>query len=846
MDRALVSPLTLIVAPAGAGKTVMLAQWMRSHPELEVVWVDVTTDDDDPVRFAHRLLGGLADIDSRFGDLAPLISLHGGGLGTPLVEALEAQLPDLPEVVVVLDDLHHLSNSVLLSDLGDLVDVLPANVHLVISTRNDLPIAWSRHRLNQDLVEIRQSDLALDDVDAALLLQHISGRSLGTDQVTTLVTRTEGWAAGLQLAGMTLRLYGDSDEFITQFSGDDRLIADYLSTEVLRSKSDDRRDLLLSISVLDRICAELVTHLTDEPNAQMVLDELERDSMFLVPLDPRRQWFRFHHLFRDMLRFTLRAERPAAEERLLRRAATWHLERGEVDVGLEYLLRARSWDDVLDVIMSRGSEVFERGQMATVIRWISQVPEQARDGRRDVNLLLGILKGVEGQAAGAEDILGRVASDVDASLGERACAEVFLASLAQWRPRPEVTIDMALSALELLDRVGDSRIPGIMELTSPQSLETMAVIACGRAQFYAGEMEQGREWLDRGLATRGATYPVWKASGLGSLALLEAWCGNLGRSRAHSDEALAVAREVGLMAHPCTADAYLAQAFAALETGATGRAALSLHEGELRAAANRRNQLSWFGHLASALLSEADDHREEATIAAQAPRNDLGAPPPPIVAERLTALRSRLLRLGGSPQSAQRLLATASSQSLTLTVEHASAFLMLGDLDLAKKLINSLSWPSESTDPLATVEHLLISAWLADLEEARDDGLRLLCEAVEVAEHHSLIDVFVRADPAILQRFPELPTEHSAFRDQVMERADKGRSPQPAKLADPLTDRELEVLSYLPSRLTNSELADHFYVSVNTIKTHMAHIYRKLDVPNRNGAIVRAREIGLL
>ena len=338
LDEALVRPLTLIVAPAGAGKSVLLAQWAATHPELAFVWLEVGVDDDDPVRFAQRLLFGLGGINPDFADLADLTSLHGGGLGTPLLEALEAQLGDLPEVVIVLDDLHHLSNSVLIADLGRLANLLPPNIHLVLSTRTDLPIAWSRHRVRDELTEIRQSDLALDDTDSAVLLERITGRSLGPDRVATLVARTEGWAAGLQLAGMTLRLFDDPDEFITQFSGDDRLIADYLSEEVLLAQPGDRRELLLRVSVLDTMTAELVTLLTGEPSPQLVLEQLERESMFLVPLDTRRVWFRFHHLFQDMLRFKLRAEKPELEAKLLKLAATWHLERGDLSLGLEYLL----------------------------------------------------------------------------------------------------------------------------------------------------------------------------------------------------------------------------------------------------------------------------------------------------------------------------------------------------------------------------------------------------------------------------------------------------------------------------------------------------------------------------
>ena len=657
------------MAPAGAGKSVLLAQWATAHPELNFAWVELVEDHNDPVRFSQRLLQELADINPDFADLRVLTSLHGGGLGAPLLEALEAQMRELPEVVIVLDDLHHLSNPVLIADLGALVDLLPPNIHLVLSTRVDLPIAWSRRRLNAQLTEIRQSDLAFDEVDSAILLTRITGRSLGIDRVAALVARTEGWAAGLQLAGMTLRLHDDVDEFITQFSGDDRLIADYLSEEVLQAQPENRRDFLLRISVLDSFCAELVAHLTDEPHPQVVFEELEREPMFLVPLDTRRRWFRFHHLFRDVLRFKLRAEQPGMEARLLSLAASWHLERGDVNFALEYLLRARDWEGALDVIMARGSEIFEKGEMATVIRWINEVPESARRNRHEVSLLLGILMGVEGFAAGAEDILGRVATASGSSDGERACAQVFLASLVQWRPRPEVSLDMAIRALDTLGQIGETQIPAIMNLSHPASLQTMAVMSCGRAHFQAGNLEQCRDWLVRGLATLGATYPIWKVSGLGSLGLLEAWCGNTERAVALADEALSTAREVGLLAHPSTAEAYLTSALAALENGEPGRASLSLHEGVLRAEANRRSQLSWVGHLVAALLQEAEGKRELAMETVLSARSDLGAPAPPIVADRLVALHSRLLRLGGSAHQAQRLLDTAPSSAAAVEFE---------------------------------------------------------------------------------------------------------------------------------------------------------------------------------
>ena len=846
LDEALDRPLTLIVASAGAGKSVLLSQWAATHPDLTFVWMDLTPSDDDPVRFSQRLFDALGGASPDAGELNSVVSVRGRGLGPSLLELVVAKLAGSPETVIVLEDLHRLSNAALIADLGQLVRLLPDHVHLVLSTRVDPPIAWSRHRLLGGLTEIRQAELAFDAADSSRLLERITGLQLASDQVEALVARTEGWATGLQLAGMMLRLHGDPERFIAQFSGSDRFIADYLSEEVLDAQPESRRQLLLHISVLDEMCADLVSRLTGEPGSQQVLEALEREGMFLVPLDDRRQWYRFHHLFRDLLRFRLRAEDPGAEARLLGQAADWHLRRGEISPAVEYLTRAERWQDALDLIMARGSEVFEYGEMATVIRWIGAVPENARSGRRDISLLLGVLKGAEGQAPGAEDVLRRVVADPGSSPGERAGAQVFLASLAQWRPNPDTSIQMAVQALAMLGGLDHDEIPNLMNLSDPQSLETMAIISGGRAHFLAGHLEEAREWLDRGLTSAGAAYSVWRVSGLGSLSLLEAWSGRIERAEALADEALAIARDVGLLSHPSTADAYLASSLAALERGEPRRAALSLREGTLRAEANRRTPLIWVARLLTALLQAADGHPDLAGTTIHSARHETGAPPPPVVADRLAALRSRLLRLAGSTDEAWRGLNDTELDTPSLVFEGTGCALALGHLDWARKILDGVP-AFGAAEPLPRVERLVLSAWLASAESRPQEAGELLGEAMDVAERYGLIEVFVRGGPAVVSLVAELADHRPGFREAVLARAREVMAPTPrGDLADPLTDRELEILSYLPSRFTNTELAGQCYVSVNTIKTHMAHIYRKLEVANRNEAIIRARELGLL
>jgi LuxR family maltose regulon positive regulatory protein len=846
MDEVLEHQLALIVAPAGSGKSVLLAQWARAHPELQFVWLDVAAADDDPVRFSNRLLGGLAAINADVGDLGSLVSINGGGLGDALLEELAAQLTELPEVVIVLDDLHNLSNSTLITDLGRMVEHLPPNVHLVLSSRVDLPIAWSRRRLRHDMKEFRQSDLALDEADSAQLLERIIGQPLKPDCVTVLVDRTEGWAAGLQLAAMTLRHNDDSDGFVAQFSGTDRLVADYLSEEVLQALPEDRRRLLLRISVLDEMCADLVGCLTGEPNAQLVLEELERESMFLVPLDTRREWFRFHHLFRDLLRFRLRAEDPGLESILLRNAATWHLEQNRVGPAVECLLAARDWNPALELILEHGAEVFERGEMSTVIRWINQIPRAARAHRRDLTLLLGMLMGLEGQEAGAENLLQQVNSDTGASDGERVCAVALLSGQAQWRNDTTRSTRLANQALEMLDELGDHELPSLMNLTDRSSLRTIATVSGGRAYFLSGDFTTARTWLLQGLATPGAAYPVWRVSGLGSLALLEAWCGNIEAAEVLSGEALAVARSVGILSHPSAADAYLAATLAALEHGEPHRAALSLHEGSLRATSNLRSPLRWIAHLETALRQAAEGQLDEATTTSLSSRVDLGAPPPPIVAERLQALRCRLHRLRGSYDEAARALLGTQPQWPTLHFEHVAVALSMGETDLARKIMETAPAGVHSDDPLPTVKWRILEAWLAAAEAREEDADIHLAHAMETGEQYSLREVFAQSGPEVI-RLVARSTERPEFRDAVLARSRETRSRWPqGTLIDPLTDRELEILSYLPSRSTNAEMAERCYVSVNTIKTHMTHIYRKLNAVSRNDAIRRARAAGLL
>jgi LuxR family transcriptional regulator, maltose regulon positive regulatory protein len=847
MDVALSLPLTLVVAQAGAGKTVLLKQWSAEHAAVSFVWIDVESADDDPVRFARRLLAVLAAVRPEVMLLVRLSALNADGLGDSLIQALAAELESFPEIVIVLDDLQHMSNAALLADIGRLVAAVPPNVHIVISTRVDPPIAWSGLRLRHRLLEIRQADLAMTKPESAELLARILGRDVPAATLDVLMSRTEGWAAGLQLAGLTLKLQSDPDEFVREFGGTDRLIAEYLTEEVLESLPEQSRVLLLRMSPLDTMTADLVDHLLERADAQDVLERLEQESMFLVALDAHRQEFRFHHLFRDLLRYRLRAEDAEEETRLLGRAADYHLARGELAPAVEYLLRARDWDRALDAIMTRGSDIFERGEMRTVIRWITTVPEPARQDRLDVELELGILVGMQGEAAHAVDTLTRVANDPRATDGQRVIAFAWISATTQWNPHPGESLRAAERAITLLQSDPGSAIPDLMHLTSPELLTTLTIGSGGRSHFLAGNLVEAEAWMLRALDTDGIAYPPFRVGLLGSLALLRAWRGRALDAELLAAEALEIAAASGLHTHPVIADAYLAEAMVAHERGLPEAAVAPLRDGTIRAEANHRTQLAWISRCQSALLAVAGGRFDEALELVDLSKHDAVSAPAPVILDRLIAVHMAVLRRTGRCEESLRLRGGAPATNAAIAFETVAASLTLGHRDSAHGMIAAMDDAFASEGPRGDILRLALLAWTAELDGDHHGALELIGTALDRAEPDGLVEVFMGTDPVVLDLVADLSHERDGLCAAILARRRQILPPdENAKLPEPLTDRELEILAYLPSHSTSAELAKRCYVSINTLKTHMAHIYRKLDVSGRSEAIARARELGLL
>lgn len=837
LDAALNAPLTLLVAPAGSGKTVLLSQWAASRSDLRFLWLEVDPADDDPSQFLRRLLRGLSTLSPAAADLAPLVTIGAGGFGMPLLDSLVTLLAEHPGNVLMFDDLHNLSNRAILDDLWWLAEHAPDGTHIVFASRVDLRLSWSTHRLRYALLELRQAELALDADSTAAVLAHITGVPASAATVSHVLTSTEGWPAGVQLSAISLRHQEDPEKFARGLAGTDRLISDYLSEEVLSAQSAARREILLQLSALDAMSPALVEWVLGIPDVETLFDDLQRDSLFLVPLDDTNEWFRFHHLFRDLLRYRLRAHDRDTEVRILTRTAQWHLRQGDVAAAVEYHLRAHSWDTAIDLLLGQGREVYERGETPSLVRWLEAVPEHIRRARPEAETLYGMVLGMSGDAARAEDVFRTLTERRDVPAGLRVIAQCYIAARVQFRPHVAVSLHAAREALRLLQESPDLEIPEILGLTQRPLLLTLALAARGRAHLLAGEWDAAEEWLRGTIESPGGQYSVYRVHLLGSLALREAWCGRLTLAQELADEALGLARDVGLLIHPAPADAYLASALVAVHRGRAEAGALALHEGAVRAASNERTQLMWVARLLSALGGDETDP------AAREPR----VVPPPIVAEGMAAAAERHRRLARRTTAPADVRPHAQAWGPVL-VEQISRALDERRMAEARALLEGARFEPRTDVPIATIEHAVLSGWLAHEAGSPAEGRRLLSAALELAEREGLVSVFLWAGPTLVRLIESLPGLPTGFRSEVLARArDRFRpAPESVSLTEPLTDREKELLSYLPTRLTNAELAAQFFVSVNTIKTHMAHIYRKLDVANRSAAVAKATDLGLL
>jgi LuxR family transcriptional regulator, maltose regulon positive regulatory protein len=868
LSRGLDGGLTLICAPAGFGKTVLLRSWTSAaRPSGPVAWLSLEADDNDPARFWAYVLAALERSGALPGGIAGVPGAPGADVQlAPLLNALEGlQAP----AVLVLDDFHEIGDEAILRGVQFLIRHCPPRLRLVIAARADPRLELHQLRTSGRLTELRVAELAFTLPEAAELLG-VQGRGLRQHEVALLHAHTEGWAAGLRLAALTLRDHPDPSGFVAEFAGEDRSVADYLTGEVLARQPAAVRSMLLSTSILERLNGELADALTGRDDGQRMLAELERAGAFVVALrghaagpapcngerldggaagggvgDWRRTWYRYHQLFAELLRVELRHEAPERVPELHRRAAAWFSAQGLPAEAARHALSAGDWRLATTVVLEDWHELV-LGDPVILRELLGMLPPELAGP--DPELALGAAADRAGAGLSGEQ---RVAE------ARRRRLPLLVAALRLGEAWRAGDLDLvAVAALEMLALLGE----GNPTDRPHDAARVFALGALAVAERCTGDFEAAEATLHEGMAVASRTgleRPLVDCTS--QLALLDAARGRLRAAERSALQALDLAERQGCAKDPQTATAHLALTIVYGHWNDLPAAERHLEEAVAASADGAPAHAATLAATRAWLLQARGDLPGGLDALAE-PRRKLAARRRPPYLERPLAVREAELRnASGDPAGARAALELAERPdrpSPEVAVARARLELDEGDARAASAIL--APWLNGSaTTPSLT---LLVEAWLLDALAARnlgerERGFRSLERALHLAEREGFRLVFSggRGLRELLGAQLDGPTAHRPLVAELLQARGPAPEAEPAgaaldegTLIEPLSERERIVLRYLTSALSNVEIADELYVSVNTVKTHIKSIYRKLNATRRRDAVRRARELRLL
>src|SRR5919112_187393 len=885
LDEGLHRKLILVCAPAGFGKTTLLGEWVAALPR-PAAWLSLDEGDNDPARFLSYLVAALRTIAPSMGE--GVLDALGSPQSPPTESILTALLNEMAALaedsVFVLDDYHVIHATAVDDALTFLLEHLPPRVKLVIATREDPPLPIARMRARGQLSELRAADLRFILTEAAGFLEGAMGLKLSAEEMAALEERTEGWIAGLQLAALSMRGREDVGEFIRAFAGDNRYIVDYLTEEVLGSQSDRIRSFLLSTSILDRLSGPLCDAVTGQEGGNARLEALERGNFFVVPLDDKRRWYRYHHLFADVLYAYLMAEQPDRVPVLHRRASAWYQHNGSVADAIRHALAAEDFGRAADLVELAVPEMRRSRQEVTLLGWFEALPDELFRVRPVLSvhyagtlLQSGRLEGVEDRLRDAERWL-----DTGADVGERpegSSAEMVVVDKEEFRRLPgSVAIYRAGIALVVGDVLGTVKYARrALDLAAEDDhfRRGSAAALLGLAYWTSGDLEAGHRSYADGMAHLLRIGHVSDAIGCAiALADMRIGQGRLRDAMGTYERGLRLATEQGEPFLRGAADMHVGMSEIHHERNeldaATKHLLRSEELGEF--AGLPQNRYRW--RVAMARICEAHGDLDDALdLLDEAERLYVGDFFPNVrpVAARKARVWVAQGRLGEALDWARDLgLSTHDDLGYLREFEHISLARVLialykndreeRSIHEAMGLLERLLQAAEEDGRIGNVIEILVLQALA--HEAQCESLSAfvpLERVLTLAEPEGYVRTFVDEGPSMEQLLLEAAARGimpdytgkllAAF--EAEGRRDSDDSPRPTPpasqpLAEPLSDRELEVLRLIAQGLSNREIGERLFLAIITVKGHNRNIFRKLQVRRRTEAVARARELGLL
>lgn len=873
-------PLTLISAPAGSGKTTLVAEWRASAGrDIPLAWLSLDRDDNDPVLFMAYLFEALRfikpDLPDPFpGMLQPVQALP----LQPILANLINDLEDFPgPFVLALDDYHVITNGEVHAILTYLIEHQPAPMHLLILSQSDPPLPLARLRARNQLVELRAGDLRFTPDEAGTFFRQSMGLNLSTADVAVLEQQTEGWVAGMQLAGLALHssrtAAGDLNSPETSisgilgalrnadslagnfsastFTGSHPYVVDYLSAEVLARQPEDVRDFLLDTSILDRMTAELCDVMLERNDSREVLQQLERANLFLIPLDGERRWYRYHHLFAELLRSQLQATARDRLPELHRRAAGWYEKHGFTSEAISHALAADDLQAAARMIENNAIGWLLHGDNITLLNAIdavkSIIPEHPWLGiyRSWAFLITGDVDSIEPLLRNAEESSASRGSSIEAQeMGYHIAA--IRAFMAGRRGRNQEAVDLMQRALERVPE-GETAIRNILLLT------------LGDACLSLGNLDEARSALEE--LDRAAGSSLLSLLALSSLGVLYDEQGELHRAADTFQAVISRSEKPDGRKQPMASVASLGLAgleyewnnLDAAERYAEEALELGVRWGHLETLAK--------AHLTQARIKQAaGDMAGTHECLRQSEGLARGQGVTPWTKLRIEAFRIRLALAQGQLEPAirwasehpsdpdkeiayNRQIEVVAKVRILLAQKQPDAALILLD-----RLLDRFGDRGQTA---RTMEFLLLKALALAARRDIPAALSPLARALTLGEPEGFMRIFLDEGNPMMELLrhagsrgiaPKYVARLLAAENRATVMAPASRQP----LIEPLTERELEVLRLISQGFSNQAIADRLVVALGTVKTHTASLYRKLDVSSRTQAVARASELGLL
>jgi LuxR family maltose regulon positive regulatory protein len=878
LDHGVRSRLTLLAAPAGFGKTTLLATWLGAAQPADarsIAWLSLDRDDDEPVRFWTAVLAALAVVGQGFG------SGEAAVLRGPQPVALRAVLASLlndlatidREVLLVLDDFHAIESLEIRESMAFLIDNLPPRTHVVIATRVDPALPLARLRARGELTEVRGTHLRFTSDEATAYLTQVMGLTIATDLIDALTGRTEGWIAALQLAALSMQGRNDLTGFVRAFSGNDRYVVDYLVEEVLQNQSEAVEAFLLETSVLDRMTGPLCDAVTGRIGGRAMLEVLERANMFLVPLDDDRSTYRYHRLFADVLQARLRDERPDRIPGLHRRASDWYAAHGDAKAAIEHSLAASDLDRAAELVEIAIPALRADRREAVLLDWLRRMPTELV--RTHPVLSVGYAGALiaSGHVDGVEALLSDGERSLDTGRQEPADGPEDAPN------HPGVVVDRAefdrLPAAIAIYRAGLALTLGDAAETVTQARLALEVaqpddhVRRGAAAALLGLAAWGEGDLDAAYAAYGECsasllHAGYVADVLGcatTLADIRITQGRLREAVQVYERAMRLAADQAAPVMRGVPDLHVGMSAIFAERGDLATAKDHLLRARAAGELEGMPRFRYRYRVAEATVREAEGDAEDALRLLDEAEHDYVADFAPDV-RPIAGLRARLRLRQGDVDGA---LAWARDRGLSATDDldylhehdHVTLARCLlarrrgspGSPDAASALLNRLLVAAEAGGRTGTVIEVLVLLAIArrSIGDEHAAGVTL-DRALRLAEPEGHFRLFADEGPSLEPLLRAAARHHTAPRlvrrllSSISGQDGIALGPDPSAAIEQLSDREREVLRLLRTELTGPEIARQLVVSLNTVRTHTKNIYAKLGVTNRRAAVLRAGE----